>query len=225
MARRHRRKVKQGEMLAVVDTPELDQRVTAAEGELAKAKANQALAKVTAERWKTLSASSAVSQQAIDEKASRRDRQGRRGRRREGQPRPPARAESVRQHHGAVRRRRHRAQRRYWLVGLGDRRGEPTALHRRRHPQDAHLCARSRKLCGGAYGRHEGQAHRARISRSFVRSGDCDNLALDRPQVALSARRADGRQLRRSCCLRVHSPKCVSSCRPIRTLHGYRRAL
>ena len=50
---------------------------------------------------------------------------------------------------------------------------------------------------GGAYGRHEGQAQRARISRSFVRSGDCDNLALDRPEVALSARRADGRQLRR----------------------------
>ncbi len=61
-------KVKQGDILAVVDTPELDQRVTQAEGELAKAKANQALAKLTAERWKTLSASSAVSQQAIDEK-------------------------------------------------------------------------------------------------------------------------------------------------------------
>ena len=61
-------KVKQGEILAVVDTPELDQRVTQAEGELAKAKANQALAKVTADRWKTLSASAAVSQQAIDEK-------------------------------------------------------------------------------------------------------------------------------------------------------------
>ena len=46
-------KVKKGDILAVVDTPELDQRVTQAEGELAKAKANQALAKVTAERWKT----------------------------------------------------------------------------------------------------------------------------------------------------------------------------
>jgi len=61
-------KVKSGEVLATIDTPEVDQRVTAAQGELAKAKANQALAKVTAARWRTLSGSSAVSQQAIDEK-------------------------------------------------------------------------------------------------------------------------------------------------------------
>ena len=63
-------KVKRGEVLAVVDTPELDQRVTAAEGELAKAKAKQVFAGVTANRWKTLGGSAAVSQQAIDEKAS-----------------------------------------------------------------------------------------------------------------------------------------------------------
>lgn len=61
-------KVKAGEVLATIDTPEVDQRVTAAQGELAKAKANQALAHVTAQRWRTLSGSSAVSQQAIDEK-------------------------------------------------------------------------------------------------------------------------------------------------------------
>ena len=62
--------VKAGQVLATIDTPEVDQRVTAAQGELAKAKANQALAKVTADRWKTLSGSSAVSQQAIDEKVA-----------------------------------------------------------------------------------------------------------------------------------------------------------
>ena len=61
-------KVKAGEVLATIDTPEVDERVTAAQGELAKAKANQALAHVTAQRWRTLSGSSAVSQQAIDEK-------------------------------------------------------------------------------------------------------------------------------------------------------------
>jgi RND family efflux transporter MFP subunit len=63
-------RVKRGETLAVVDTPELDQRVTAAEGELAKAKAKQSLAHITADRWKTLRGSAAVSQQAIDEKES-----------------------------------------------------------------------------------------------------------------------------------------------------------
>ena len=62
--------VKQGDVLAVVDTPELDDRVAVAQSELAKAKANLALAKVTATRWNSLRASAAVSQQAADEKDS-----------------------------------------------------------------------------------------------------------------------------------------------------------
>jgi RND family efflux transporter MFP subunit len=61
-------KVHKGDLLAVLDTPELDQRVTEAEGELAKAKANEALAQITADRWRTLRATAAVSEQAIDEK-------------------------------------------------------------------------------------------------------------------------------------------------------------
>ncbi|HZZ62050.1 MAG TPA: efflux RND transporter periplasmic adaptor subunit [Roseiarcus sp.] len=61
-------KVHQGEVLAVVDTPELDQTIEVAQSELAKAKANLALAKVTAARWGSLRASAAVSQQAADEK-------------------------------------------------------------------------------------------------------------------------------------------------------------
>jgi RND family efflux transporter MFP subunit len=63
-------KVHQGDILAVVDTPELDQSVAVAQGELAKAKANLALAKVTAARWNSLRATAAVSQQAVDEKDS-----------------------------------------------------------------------------------------------------------------------------------------------------------
>jgi membrane fusion protein, multidrug efflux system len=63
-------KVRQGDILAVVDTPELDQRIAVAQSELAKAKANLALARVTAARWNSLRASAAVSQQAADEKDS-----------------------------------------------------------------------------------------------------------------------------------------------------------
>ncbi len=37
-------KVRQGDVLAVIETPELDQRIAVAESELVKAKANQALA-------------------------------------------------------------------------------------------------------------------------------------------------------------------------------------
>ena len=62
--------VKQGDILAVVDTPELDQSIAVAQSEVAKAKANLALAKVTAARWDSLRASAAVSQQAADEKDS-----------------------------------------------------------------------------------------------------------------------------------------------------------
>jgi RND family efflux transporter MFP subunit len=57
-------------VLAVIDTPELDQRIAVAQGELAKAKANLALAKVTADRWNSLRSTAAVSQQAVDEKDS-----------------------------------------------------------------------------------------------------------------------------------------------------------
>ena len=61
-------KVHRGDVLAVVDTPEIDQRVAVAQSEFTKAKANLSLAKVTASRWNSLRASSAVSQQAADEK-------------------------------------------------------------------------------------------------------------------------------------------------------------
>jgi RND family efflux transporter MFP subunit len=66
-------KVLQGEVLAVLDTPELDERIAVAQSELAKAKANLALAKVTKTRWNSLRASGAVSQQAADEKVSDAD--------------------------------------------------------------------------------------------------------------------------------------------------------
>jgi RND family efflux transporter MFP subunit len=66
-------KVLQGEVLAVLDTPELDERIAVAQSELAKAKANLALAKVTKTRWNSLRASAAVSQQAADEKVSDAD--------------------------------------------------------------------------------------------------------------------------------------------------------
>ena len=62
--------VHQGDVLAVVDTPELDQSIAVAQSELAKAKADLALAKVTAERWTSLRATGAVSQQTVDEKES-----------------------------------------------------------------------------------------------------------------------------------------------------------
>jgi RND family efflux transporter MFP subunit len=62
--------VKKGDILAEVDTPELDDRLAQAREELSRAQAALALAKVTADRWAALRSSSAVSKQSSDEKAS-----------------------------------------------------------------------------------------------------------------------------------------------------------
>ena len=62
--------VHKGDILAVIETPELDERIAVAESELLKAKANQTLAHVTAQRWNSLRNTAAVSQQAADEKES-----------------------------------------------------------------------------------------------------------------------------------------------------------
>ena len=61
-------RVKAGQVLARIDTPDLDQHYEEVKGELLKAEANYNLAVVTADRWKALRASNAVSQQTVDEK-------------------------------------------------------------------------------------------------------------------------------------------------------------
>ncbi len=63
-------KVKAGDILAEIDTPEIDQQIAQAKEELTKAKSNQSLALITAKRWTALRTSNAVSQQAADEKES-----------------------------------------------------------------------------------------------------------------------------------------------------------
>ena len=61
-------KVRTGDVLARIDTPDLDQQYEQAKGELAKAQADYNLAVLTSDRWKSLRASQAVSQQTADEK-------------------------------------------------------------------------------------------------------------------------------------------------------------
>jgi RND family efflux transporter MFP subunit len=61
--------VKKGQLLAEVDTPDLDQQLAQARADLTTAKANQALSATTEARWKNLLAKDAVSQQEYDEKA------------------------------------------------------------------------------------------------------------------------------------------------------------
>jgi RND family efflux transporter MFP subunit len=61
--------VKAGQVLASIDTPDLDQQLAQAEANLDTAEANERLAAVTAQRWQTLANSQWVSQQANDDKA------------------------------------------------------------------------------------------------------------------------------------------------------------
>jgi RND family efflux transporter MFP subunit len=61
-------KVKAGDVLARIDTPDLDQQFEQTRGEYAKAEADLNLAQLTAARWKELRVSQAVSQQTADEK-------------------------------------------------------------------------------------------------------------------------------------------------------------
>ena len=58
--------VKKGDLLAVIETPELDQQLSQARADLATAQANASLAKTTADRYQDLVGRNAVSQQDTD---------------------------------------------------------------------------------------------------------------------------------------------------------------
>jgi RND family efflux transporter MFP subunit len=58
--------VRKGELLAVIETPELDQQLASAKADLATAKSNAGIAKVTSDRYKDLIGRNAVSQQDTD---------------------------------------------------------------------------------------------------------------------------------------------------------------
>jgi RND family efflux transporter MFP subunit len=60
-------KVKQGDLLAIIDTPELDKQLEQAQADLASAKSNLALSTTTAERWQGLVKTRSVSQQSADQ--------------------------------------------------------------------------------------------------------------------------------------------------------------
>jgi RND family efflux transporter MFP subunit len=62
-------RVKEGESLATVEAPDLDQQLQQAKGDLTRAEAELNLAKLTSKRWSALRASTAVSQQSVDEKS------------------------------------------------------------------------------------------------------------------------------------------------------------
>jgi RND family efflux transporter MFP subunit len=62
--------VNKGDLLAIIQTPELDQQLAQAKADLATAQSNSAIAKTTSERYQDLISQNAVSQQDTDSAAS-----------------------------------------------------------------------------------------------------------------------------------------------------------
>jgi RND family efflux transporter MFP subunit len=63
-------KVHKGQVLADIESPEVDQQLRQAQADLGVAQANQKIADVTADRWRVLRATDSVSKQEADEKVS-----------------------------------------------------------------------------------------------------------------------------------------------------------
>ncbi len=63
-------RVKEGQTLATIDSPEVDQELNQARANLLQAHANLALAQVSATRWKALGEKNAVSQQDVDQRSA-----------------------------------------------------------------------------------------------------------------------------------------------------------
>ena len=59
--------VEQGQLLAVIETPELDQQLAQAQANLKTAQANEKLAEITAARWQNLLKTDSVSKQETDQ--------------------------------------------------------------------------------------------------------------------------------------------------------------
>ncbi|BCK88403.1 multidrug resistance protein MdtA [Sideroxyarcus emersonii] len=63
-------RVKKGQLLGEIETPELDQQIMRARADVASAQSNWEIADVTAKRWQNLVASDSVSRQESDEKTA-----------------------------------------------------------------------------------------------------------------------------------------------------------
>jgi RND family efflux transporter MFP subunit len=61
-------RVKAGELLAEIDTPDLDQQLVQARADLSVAQANEKLAQISAERWQSLAGTDAVAKQDVDQR-------------------------------------------------------------------------------------------------------------------------------------------------------------
>jgi multidrug efflux pump subunit AcrA (membrane-fusion protein) len=119
--------VKAGQVLATIETPDLDQDLRQAQAQLAVARSNLALAESTAKRWQSLVAQNAVSKQEADEKQGDLHAKKSNVHGAAGQRRAPAGAATLHPPGGALRRRGHGAQYRRRRAGQRRRDGAAAA--------------------------------------------------------------------------------------------------
>ncbi len=100
-------RVKAGQLLAEIDTPEVQQQMSAAQADAATAEANQKIAAVTAERWQSLRKTDSVSKQDADEKESLADASKAQLDSARANLQRPARSVGLSAHRCAVRRHHH----------------------------------------------------------------------------------------------------------------------
>lgn len=62
--------VKKGDLLGIIETPDVDQQLLQARADLGVAQANAKLAQITARRWQAMAGTDAVSQQDVDQRTS-----------------------------------------------------------------------------------------------------------------------------------------------------------
>ncbi|HZZ19259.1 MAG TPA: efflux RND transporter periplasmic adaptor subunit [Opitutaceae bacterium] len=63
-------RIKAGQVLAIIETPDLDQELNQGQAALAQSKANLEIARISADRWKDLGTQNAVAQQDVDQKVA-----------------------------------------------------------------------------------------------------------------------------------------------------------
>ena len=141
-------RVKEGQLLAEIDTPEIDQQLLQARADLVTAKANDTLAQTTAERYQDLIKSESVSRQDLDNADGGYEAQEGRGPVGARQRQAARAAAGVQDHLRAVRRRHHGAQHRHRRADrIGQRRAG--AVPHRRDRSAARVRQRAGDLLAG----------------------------------------------------------------------------
>jgi hypothetical protein len=139
--------VKKGQLLAELETPEVDQQLAQAEADLETAQANATLSSSTNKRWQGLLETQSVSKQDADEKAG--DSAAKKAA-------VDSAAANVRRLHDLESFKRVAQHRHRGAHQCGPEFGHGTVPHGR-HAQAAHLRAGARVLCRGGQAGHAGR--------------------------------------------------------------------